>query len=67
LLRKYSGLVFANDDESFETYAISQDEMHWKPFRRGGWCVIEEPNSYNGSNDKILPSFNPYGDYPFPR
>jgi hypothetical protein len=31
--------------------------MHWKPFRGGEWCVIEEPSKYNGKHDDVVQSF----------
>ena len=54
LLRKYSGLVFTDDVEPFETVVISQDKMQLKPFKGDRWCVVGEPTKYNGRNDCVL-------------
>ena len=48
--------MFTDDKESFKT-SISQDKMHWKPFRGGGWCVIGESRECNGENDNVLQPF----------
>ena len=68
LLRKYSGLVYTDDAEPFEIFAISQDKTHYKPFGGGGLCVIGEINKYKGENDDVLqPHSNQQRAYTFPR
>ena len=49
--------MFTDDKQPFTQYTISEDKMHWQPYRGGGWCVLGEPAEYDGTNDDVLQPF----------
>jgi len=53
LLEKYKGLAFHDIDQNI-TYMVYEDNLEYRMYRGGGWCVIGVPPEYNGNNDEEL-------------
>ena len=49
--------MFTDDKKPFTQYTISDNKIHWQPYRGGGWCVVGEPADYDGTNDDVLQPF----------